>query len=168
METKFELLDLLVKIGIPKQFVGDIFFLLFFLVAGVILILLVKKKNLGAFSMSAYLAYVIFNFSYFIPKTATVGIFYFALLLFIVFILMKKIVAFHIGGGQISIIIKSILIAILTCGMITSFILSWLPKENLAEFFTPFAKRIFTTDTFRFGWAVVPFIFLSFIKKYRY
>lgn len=168
MKTNFEIIDLLTQIGVPKQYAGDLLVLALYLIASIVIIFLVKKKNLGAFVMSGYLAYVVFSFSYFIPQTATLGIAYFAFLILVILMLMKNIVAFHLGGGNLSIAIKSVLISLLTLGMITSFILSWLPAENLEEFFTPFTKIIFTTDLFKLIWVIAPFLFLGVIKKYRY
>jgi len=168
MKTNFEIIDLLIQIGIPKQYAGDLLILALYVITGIIIVFLVKKKNLGAFMMSSYVAYAIFSFSYFIPKNATIGLLYFAFLVIMVFVLMKKIVAFHIGGGNFSIILKAVLIALLALGMITSLILSWLPPDNLAEFFTPFTKQLFTSDVFRLAWTIVPFLLLAFMKKYRY
>lgn len=167
MEANFNLMNFLIQSGVPKEYAGDLLILACYIIASIIVIILVKKRNLGAFVLSSYVAYVIFSFSYFIPKAAVVGIIYFGLLIVATFMLMKKIVNFHIGGGQISIILQSLLIALLACGMITSFVLRWLPPENM-EFFTPFTKQLLTSDIFQLGWVVVPFLLLAIAKKYRY
>ncbi|MDD3607953.1 MAG: hypothetical protein PHQ20_04140 [Candidatus Moranbacteria bacterium] len=168
MKTNFELIELLEKIGVSRQYAGDLLVLALYIIAGIVIVFLVKKKNLGAFVMSSYIAYTIFSFSYFIPKNISVGLGYFILLIMAVFYLMKRIVAFHLGGSELSIIFKSVLIAVLALGMNTSLILSWLPPENIKEFFTPFSENLFTSDVFRLCWMIIPFLTLAFIKKYRY
>jgi hypothetical protein len=168
MKTNFELIELLEKIGVSRQYAGDLLILALYIIAGIAIVFLVKKKNLGAFVMSSYVAYAIFSFSYFIPKNITISLGYFILLIMTVFHFMKRIVAFHLGGSELSIIFKSVLLAVLALGMDTSLILSWLPPENIKEFFTPFSKNLFTSDIFRFCWITIPFLTLAFIKKYRY
>ena len=165
---KFNFIYFLIELGAPKQYVGDISILVFYLIASIIVIILVKQKNLGAFLMSSYVAYAIFSFSYFMPKNPTFGIAYFAVLTVLTFILMKKIVVFRIGGAPTSVMIKSVFISLLTTGMTASLILNWLPPENLYGIFTPFTKKLFTTEIFKFSWMAIPFLFLALVKKRKY
>lgn len=162
------MIDSLVQLGIPKQYAGDIWLLVLFVAISLALVFIVKRKRLGALLFSIYISYVILTFSYFLPDSPATKIAYFGILIFLIFLAMRKFFTFSISGKKIAIWTQSIILSFLTVGMITSLIFSWLPKKEIQEFFSPFSKQLFTSEPFQLAWVVLPLIFLLFIKKNRY
>lgn len=162
------MIDFLIQLGIPKQYAGDIWLLVLFVAISLALVFIVKRKKLGALLLSVYISYVIFIFSYFLPNSPSTKIIYFGILIFLVFLAMRKFFTFSIGGRKIIVLTQSIILSFLTVGMTTSLIFSWLPKKEIQELFTPFSKQLFTSDPFQLAWVIFPLLFLLFIKKNRY
>lgn len=162
------MIDLLIQMGVPKQYAGDIWLLILFIAISLALVFIVKKKRLGAFLLSVYISYVIFIFSYFLPDSSSTKIIYFGILIFAIFWSMKKFFTFSIGGKKIAVWTQSVILSFLTVGMITSLVFSWLPQKEVQEFFSPFSKQLFTSDIFQLVWVALPLLFLLFLKKNRY
>jgi len=163
------MIDFLIELGIPKQLAGDVWILAAFVVLSVILVLVIPRKNLGALLISGYVASGIVSFSYFLPRNnSDLKIGYFLLLILAIFSGMKRMMSISLSGQKALVWAKTFLVSFIIVGMIVSFSLSWLPKRELKEFFTPLSLKLLATPEARLFWAVTPFVVLALFKKRRY
>lgn len=160
------LVDLIIGVGIPRQFAGDVLVGLVYALFTIILIYLVKKENLGAFLVSVYISYAIIAVMFFeFAQSPVVKVLVFVVLLFFLFSFFKGHIRVRIKGANISMWIKILLLALSVVGLIASVVLQWLPSAMLQEFFIAFSSDIFSSDQARLVWMIIPlaliFVFRS-------
>jgi hypothetical protein len=161
------MIELLAKMGVPKQYAGDVWLLLLFIAASIVLILIVKKRNLGATLVAVYVAYAIVTKSFFsFLAEPGIKLLYFIGVLFAVFQLVKRFFKMGIGGKKAVMWSKILLVAFSIVGLLGSVVMGWFSKEAVSEFFSPLSLQLFRTDQAQLVWMVVPLV-LIFVLVYR-
>lgn len=161
------MIESLTKMGVPKQYAGDVWLLLIFLIASIVLILLVKKRNLGAMLISIYVAYAIVTKSLFsFIEEPSVKLIYFLVVLAALFQLFKRFFKMGVGGSKASIWTKIALVSFSIIGLLGSIIMDWFSEKAISEFFSPLSLQLFRTDQAQLVWMAVPLV-LIFILVYR-
>lgn len=161
------MIEALTKMGVPKQYAGDVWLLLIFLIASAILILLVKKRNLGAMLVSIYVAYAIVTKSFFpFIEEPSVKLIYFLVVLAVLFQLFKRFFRMGVGGGKAGVWTKIALVSFSIIGLLGSIIMDWFSNKAVSEFFSPLSLRLFQTDQAQLAWMAIPLV-LMFILVYR-
>ncbi len=150
--------DILEKLTFVEKYSGDLLLLLFLLALGLMLVFLVKKKNLGSFLISSYVAYALVEktpFAFLDDHLWKAG--YFLLSTFLIFSFLKRFFYLGISGNNAAVVwIKTAIFAASISGMLASIILQWLPKEIIERFFSYVSLGLFQTDLALFLWMILP------------
>lgn len=163
------MIELLVKIGVPKNYAGDIWVLILFLVASFVLVALVKKKNLGALLISVYVAYAIAVKAFFaFLDNQNFKLAFFAMLIFFLFQLFQRFFKMAIGGGSIAMWSKVVAVSLSIVGLLSSIAMKWLPPETVSEFFSPLFSKLFLSNQAQFVWMTIPLVLIFVLAGRRH
>lgn len=163
------MLDFLVSLGIPKQYVGDVWVAVLFFVASLFLIVLVKKQNLGALIAAIYGAYAIETkifFSWMDESTIRLGALV-AMSVTLFFVFRKFFGEVTIGRNIISEWVKTVLVSATLVGFVASIVMDWYSKGVLAGFFSSFSMSIFRSDEAQLVWMVAPVLVIYLLNLKR-
>ncbi len=150
--------DFFLDIGVPKQYVGDVWVLIALIVASLFLVILFKKQNLGSLIASVYCAYAIETkifFDWFSGSTMRFGVLI-ILLLLLFFVFKKFFGEVASGSNMISEWIKISLVSITIVGFVTSIVMDWYSRAVLGGFFSAFSMSIFRSDEAQLVWMLAP------------
>ncbi len=158
-------IDLLINLGIPKQYAGDVLVVLLYVLASVGVTIFIKKRDLGALLFSLYIAYAIVMETFFeFAQSPTAKAVILIILIFLLFALIKHYVRMKISGGKVIVWVKTLLIALSIVGLLASIVLQWLPASMLKEFFTAFSSEIFLSKEAQLIWMIVPLVLIFMLK----
>jgi len=161
------IINLLIQLGIPKQYAGDFLVLLLFVIVGIIVTALVKKRNLGALLISIYIAYaIVAKIFYKVAQNPSAKIVIFLALIFLLFSLLRYYVRIKISGTKIVAGTKTSLTSLAIVGLLASIVLQWFPQSFLDEFFTSSSSVIFLSAQAQLIWMIAPLI-VVFLLKHR-
>jgi len=161
------MIESLTKMGVPKQYAGDVWLLLIFFLASAVLILLVKKRNLGAILVSIYVAYAIVTKSFFsFIEEPSAKLIYFVVVLAALFQVFRRFFKMGVGGSKTGAWTKIALVSFSIIGLLGSVVMDWFSREAVSEFFSPLSLQLFRTDQAQLVWMVVPLV-LIFVLVYR-
>ena len=158
--------NLLVQIGIPKQFTGDVIVAILFILLTIVITTLVKKKNLGALLISIYISYALLTKLFFdFAQDPYVKAIIFIVCMVIFFSLLKKYVRIKIKGQKISKWIKTSLASLTIVGFLVSIVLQWIPSQIINEFITSYSATIFLTKEAQLVWIIAPLVMIFLLKN---
>lgn len=160
------LANLLVQVGIPKQFAGDIIVALFFILLTVFITTLIKKKNLGALLISIYISFALLTKLFFdFAQGPYVKIVIFIICVVVFFSLLKKYVRMKIKGQKISKWVKTSLASLTIVGLLVSIVLQWIPAQFVQEFITSISASVFLTKEAQLVWMIAPLVMIFLLKN---
>ncbi|MEA1926427.1 MAG: hypothetical protein U9M90_04310 [Patescibacteria group bacterium] len=158
-------IDLLISLGIPKQYAGDILVALLYILTSIGVTIFIKKRDLGALLFSLYIAYAIVTKTFFkFAQNPTTKAVILIVSIFLLFALIKHYVRMKISGGKIIVWVKTLLIALSIVGLLASIVLQWLPALMLKEFFTAFSSEVFLSKEAQLIWMIVPLVLIFMLK----
>lgn len=161
--------DFLLSLGVPKQYIGDVWVFVLFIVASLLLVALFKKQNLGALIASIYGAYAIETkifFDWFDGATMRfAGLVLLSVLLFLVF--KKFFGEVTIGSNLASEWIKVSLVSVTIVGFMASIVMDWYGRSVLSGFFSPWSMSIFRSDEAQLVWMVAPILVIYLLNLRR-
>lgn len=155
----------------------DLFIVLFFLVAAVLYGLSLGRNRILVILISIYMALALVNVFPFsqellsrlkLEDSFMVKLVSFTGLLLILFFLLSRsalssaLVSKSGEGSWFQILIFSFL----HVGLLISVILSFVPNDFVSNL-APLTKKVFTTDTARFLWLLLPIIAMCFVRRQR-
>lgn len=163
------MLDFLVSLGVPRQYVGDVWVAVLFLVASLLLVILVKRQNLGALAAAIYGAYAIETkifFSWMDESTIRFGALV-AISVALFFVFRKFFGEVAVGSNLISEWVKTTLVSATLVGFVASIVMDWYSKGVLAGFFSSFSMSIFRSDEAQLAWMVAPVLVIYLLNLRR-
>ncbi len=154
----------------------DLFIVIFFIVAAFLYCLSLGRNRILVILISVYIALALVNAFPFSEKvigqfrlgdTFVLKITLFAGIILILFFLLSRsalssAMTTRRGGSWFQVLIFSFL----HVGLLISLVLSFVPKE-FVENLAPFTRKIFTTDTARFLWLLLPIVAMCLLKGRR-
>jgi hypothetical protein len=159
--------DILISIGIPSAYAGDVALFLLMVLAGVTLMFIVKKTKIGAFAFAIYVAYLItetadFDFiNTYVIKSSV----FLIVAMILHYALFRPAVVIKLGGGNMVRWVKRIAISFTIVGFIASIILGWMPDKVVLEMLSPFGLKVFATSFAKLIWTIAPVATLLVVRK---
>ena len=90
----------------------------------------------------------------------------FVLAIFLAVIFSRAHIFASAFSGFLAKFFQSLVYGILSCGLILSFLCTFLPVEVLSQF-SNFSQNIFNKDVARFLWLALPLVFILFSLKFK-
>ncbi|MBT3355825.1 hypothetical protein HN784_01150 [bacterium] len=163
------MLDLLISLGVSKQYVGDVWVAILFVGTSLLLIALVKRQNLGALIAAIYGAYAIETKIFFDflsdPTLRFITLLVMSVMLLLVF--KKFFGEVAIGRNLLSEWIKAGLVSATIVGFAASIVMDWYSKAVLSGFFSTFSMSIFRSDEAQLVWMVAPILVIYLLNLRR-
>lgn len=152
---------------LPFTIAGDISLILIFIAVSLAFGLYLGRSQLVSIVMFTYIDAALlsvfpadmFAFSIY----GKVGVFL-GLLLFLYFT-GDYLLDIHISGSSSDFFWRIVLMSFLAVGMITSILLSMLPKVDVLKYLSVTSSGYFISQNARIAWMVLPILFLLFINK---
>lgn len=153
--------------SLPKNFTGDVSFLLFFVGASLAIGFIFGRWKLINILINAYIALAFIGV---LPKSlyetsvyGKAGIF--VLILVILTAIDKRLFDLHISNAGVDFFWRLLVMSLLMTGMIVSVVLSFLPKIIVLGFISSAAYGYFVSPWALIFWMIMPLISLLFINN---
>lgn len=155
----------------------DLFIILFFLVASLIYGLSLGRDRIIVILVAVYMALAVVDYAPFMERlikgSSLESFFLFKVVSFVVvflalfFILAQSALLNTIASRNVSRgWIQTVIFSILHVGLIISITLSFLPPSFVSQL-SPFTRNVFTTETARFVWIILPIVTMALIRHPR-
>jgi len=158
--------NLINSLGFKGNLAGDMSFLILFLLLSFVLSFTLGKHRLLVSLLGVYAAYAVINLSNFnflqAPNNKTLA-FLIVLVSFIVF--FSRLIHANVSGSGPTLIVKLVVGTAVVIGLSLSIILSWYSPRELTDIITPTSRQFFTTDFYKFLWAIAPLVYLGVVRK---
>lgn len=152
---------------IPAKMAGDISFLLVFLALCLVLGLYLGRSQLVSLVIYGYVGVAlmtVFPSSFFDFSAYGKAIVFLAIFLFLFFV-GDYLFDIHISNAGADFFWRILIMSFLAVGMLTSIVLTLLPKADVTKHLSPASSGYFVSPTAQVAWMVVPLLYLLFVNK---
>jgi hypothetical protein len=152
--------------GFKGNLGNDIIFLILFLLVSFIISFVMGKHRLIASLLGVYVAYAVVSLANFdLTKDPGNKALLFLAILIGFIISFSRIIRANVSGHGPALALKLVIGTVIVVGFSISIILSWYPAKDLVAFITPNTRIYFTSDIYRFLWAIAPLVYLGVVRK---
>ncbi|HPA25523.1 MAG TPA: hypothetical protein PLK76_02065 [bacterium] len=153
----------------------DLLLLLVIVISILIHLFILKRDKIFAWLFSIYSSYLIvlfFPFNQWLPQMSLESMVwaksggFVVLAIFLAVIFSRAHIFASAFSGFLAKFFQSLVYGILSCGLILSFLCTFLPVEVLSQF-SNFSQNIFNKDVARFLWLALPLVFILFSLKFK-